>query len=172
MKRRTLLTRAAIAAAGAKWTGVASTGAALVACGRASQGPPHAPGPKRDIELAWVGGAAHARGHRLRDAAWRDALVGSAWPAPAERAAVLVLGGGVAGLAAARAFNRHGIDDVHVLELEDSAGGNARGHARRHRVPARRALPPAAGPAGARGGRVAARDRPPANRRCRPRARR
>ncbi|MCW5637282.1 MAG: FAD-dependent oxidoreductase, partial [Rubrivivax sp.] len=39
------------------------------------------------------------------------------------------LGAGVAGLAAARAFRRAGVDDVHVLELEDTAGGNARAHA-------------------------------------------
>ena len=44
------------------------------------------------------------------------------------RASVLVIGGGIAGLAAARALVLRGIDDVHVLELEDSVGGNSRGH--------------------------------------------
>jgi predicted NAD/FAD-dependent oxidoreductase len=80
----------------------------------------------RGIEMRWVG-AAHERGHRLRSA---DTArhVAAPWPAPARRAAVLVLGGGVAGLAAARAFTRRGVDDVHVLELEDVAGGNARAH--------------------------------------------
>ncbi|HMZ00469.1 MAG TPA: FAD-dependent oxidoreductase, partial [Burkholderiaceae bacterium] len=38
------------------------------------------------------------------------------------------LGGGVAGLAAARALLRAGVDDCHLLELEDAAGGNARGY--------------------------------------------
>ena len=39
----------------------------------------------------------------------------------------LIAGGGVAGLAAARALRQRGIDDFVVLELEDSAGGNSRG---------------------------------------------
>ncbi len=70
----------------------------------------------------WVG-ASHERGHLLRE--------GAALPAPAvqRRASVLVLGAGIAGLAAARAFGRQGVDDVHLLELEDHAGGNSRGHA-------------------------------------------
>ena len=41
----------------------------------------------------------------------------------------LIAGGGVAGLAAARALRQRGIDDFVVLELEDSAGGNSRGGA-------------------------------------------
>jgi predicted NAD/FAD-dependent oxidoreductase len=41
---------------------------------------------------------------------------------------VAVLGAGVAGLAAARALQQAGIDDLRVFELEDTAGGNARGH--------------------------------------------
>ena len=44
------------------------------------------------------------------------------------RANVLVVGAGIAGLAAARALGRSGIDDVHVFDLEDAAGGNSRGH--------------------------------------------
>ena len=71
----------------------------------------------------WVGANA-ARGHRLRD------LKSGALPAPAvqRRAGVVVVGAGIAGLACARALARSGIDDVQLLELEDSAGGNARGH--------------------------------------------
>ncbi len=80
----------------------------------------------REIEMRWVG-AAHERGHRLRSADTTQQIA-APWPAPARRAAVLVLGGGVAGLAAARAFMRRGVDDVHVLELENTAGGNARAH--------------------------------------------
>ncbi|MES2509007.1 MAG: FAD-dependent oxidoreductase [Pseudomonadota bacterium] len=65
-------------------------------------------------------GVSSDRGHVLR---------GGAIPTPGKtrRARVLVAGGGVAGLAAARALRLRGIDDVAVLELEDSAGGNSRG---------------------------------------------
>jgi predicted NAD/FAD-dependent oxidoreductase len=71
----------------------------------------------------WVGANAE-RGHRLRDAK------SGSLPAPAvqRRASVLVVGAGVSGLAAARALMRRGIDDVHVVDLEDVAGGNSRGH--------------------------------------------
>ncbi len=77
---------------------------------------------------AWLG-AAHERGHRVRDS--RN-VVGSAprdAPAAQRRAGAIVIGAGIAGLAAARALLRAGVDDVHVFELEDSAGGNSRGHA-------------------------------------------
>ena len=65
-------------------------------------------------------GAAHARGHMLR---------GAVWPAPTRvrRTRVLIAGGGVAGLAAARALRLRGMQDFTLLELEDSAGGNSRG---------------------------------------------
>lgn len=71
----------------------------------------------------WVG-AAVARGHRLRT------LKSGALPEPAlqRRCRVLIVGAGVAGLAAARALAQAGIDDLALLELEDVAGGNARGH--------------------------------------------
>ncbi len=60
-----------------------------------------------------------ARGHRWRDAAGTS-------PGAQRRADVLVLGGGIAGLAAARSLALAGIDDVALLEFEDEAGGNAR----------------------------------------------
>ena len=62
-----------------------------------------------------------ARGHLLRD--------GKSWPAPSRTRTthVVVAGGGVAGLAAARALRLRGADDFALLELEDSAGGNSRG---------------------------------------------
>jgi monoamine oxidase len=69
----------------------------------------------------WVG-AQHERGHRLRD------LKSLPTAAVQRRAAVVVVGGGIAGLAAARALTRQGVDDVALLELEDRAGGNSRGH--------------------------------------------
>jgi predicted NAD/FAD-dependent oxidoreductase len=73
----------------------------------------------------WVG-AAHERGHRVR------AAPGSTDAPPAHaarRCDVVVVGAGIAGLAAARALQRARIDDVQVFELEDGAGGNSRGHA-------------------------------------------
>jgi len=71
----------------------------------------------------WVG-AQHDRGHRLR-----DAKSGSV-PAPAlqRRAAVIVVGAGIAGLACARALAAAGVDDVQLFDLEDAPGGNSRGH--------------------------------------------
>lgn len=106
-----VLTRRRLLQAG----GAVSVGAAA---GLGACTPPIPPLPP----ARWVG-ASHARGHRLRD------LTNLPPPAVQRRAAVLVLGGGVAGLAAARALMRRGVDDLRVLELEDAAGGNSRGHA-------------------------------------------
>jgi len=63
------------------------------------------------------------RGH----AAVRDGrpVAPSAW----RRHRVVIVGGGVAGLAAAWELRRRGISDVVVLELDDVAGGTARGGA-------------------------------------------
>jgi len=75
------------------------------------------------LQGEWIG-ASQARGHRLRE------LKSGALPAPQARhgTQVLILGAGVSGLAAARGFTRAGVGDVHLLELEDQAGGNSRGH--------------------------------------------
>ena len=70
---------------------------------------------------SWLG-ASHERGHRLRDAA-------DFKPDTTHRCAVAIVGGGVAGLAAARALRAAGLDDLQLFELEGEAGGNARGHA-------------------------------------------
>lgn len=59
------------------------------------------------------------RGHVLRDTTPRT-------PSVTRRTRVLIAGGGVAGLAAARALRLGGVDDFALLELEDTAGGNAR----------------------------------------------
>ena len=69
----------------------------------------------------WIG-ASFERGHRVRDS------VGTAVPAVQHRTEVLIVGAGVSGLAAARALMRSGVDDIQVLDLEDAAGGNSRGH--------------------------------------------
>lgn len=60
------------------------------------------------------------RGHLLRQH--------SSWSAPSviHKTDVLIAGGGVAGLAAARALRLKGFDDFALLELEDSVGGNSR----------------------------------------------
>ena len=66
-------------------------------------------------------GISHERGHLLRNPA------SVAQPSAIRRTRVLIAGGGVAGLAAARALRLRGIDDFVLLELEDAAGGNSRG---------------------------------------------
>jgi len=76
--------------------------------------------PPRELAGGWIG-AAQERGHRVRDATL---------PAPAvqRRAGAIVVGGGIAGLAAMRALVRAGVDDAQLFELEDEAGGNSRGY--------------------------------------------
>ncbi len=73
----------------------------------------------REIQGGFAGVSVE-RGHLLRDR--KD------WPAPSttRRTRVLIAGGGVAGLAAARALRLRGMANFSLLELEDSAGGNAR----------------------------------------------
>ena len=66
------------------------------------------------------------RGHALRDLLKTGALPK---PAVMRRARVIIAGGGVAGLAAARALRLAGVQDFALLELEDTAGGNSRGTA-------------------------------------------
>lgn len=65
------------------------------------------------------------RGHWLRDRLHS----GKPWPQPDRvfTTRVLIAGGGVAGLAAARALRLRGMDDFALLEMEDTAGGNSRG---------------------------------------------
>lgn len=66
-----------------------------------------------------LGGADFRRGHRLR---------GGKFPAPSEivKTKVAIVGGGVAGLAAAWTLADAGVHDFRLLELEDRTGGNAR----------------------------------------------
>lgn len=65
-------------------------------------------------------GISHERGHLLRERPRGMA------PGVTRRVHTLVAGGGVAGLAAARALRLQGRDDFALLELEDTAGGNSR----------------------------------------------
>ncbi len=85
-----------------------------------------APRDRPPLAGAWVG--AHAdRGHLLREAGTRERLLRAAREAPARRTGTLIVGGGVSGLACARRLAQAG-RDFALLELEDEAGGNARGH--------------------------------------------
>jgi predicted NAD/FAD-dependent oxidoreductase len=65
------------------------------------------------------------RGHLLRDTkSWSTP---SSTPSKTRKTKVIIAGGGVAGLAAARALRLQGINDFVMLELEDRAGGNSKG---------------------------------------------
>ena len=66
-------------------------------------------------------GATAERGHVLREPRR------SAEPDSVRRTQVVIAGGGIAGLAAARALRQRGIEDFALLELEDEPGGNSRG---------------------------------------------
>lgn len=68
-------------------------------------------------------GSDMARGHGLR-----QLLAEGRWPVPTtlHRAKVVIAGGGVAGLAAARSLRLRGIHDFALLELQDQPGGNSR----------------------------------------------
>ncbi|HEY0171064.1 MAG TPA: FAD-dependent oxidoreductase [Pyrinomonadaceae bacterium] len=87
---------------------------ALAACG-ARGGRDEAP-PLPGGEIV---GASDRLGHLLRDGLRPE-------PETWERAGVCIVGGGVAGLAAAWRFLRAGFDDFVLLELEPEPGGTAR----------------------------------------------
>ena len=96
--------------------GLAATAAGLLpGCGAAARS-----GDAGSAIQGGIVGASQALGHLLRD--------GFAFPAAArtERVAAVVVGGGVAGLAAAWRFARNGFPDFLLLELEETVGGNAR----------------------------------------------
>ena len=79
-----------------------------------SDAPPLPPG-----ELV---GPSDALGHRLRDG-WRPVPAADAW----ESHGTVIVGGGVAGLAAAWRLARAGVTDFVLLELEPAPGGTSRG---------------------------------------------
>jgi hypothetical protein len=57
-------------------------------------------------------------GHQFRDSKLPP-------PSTTRRARVVIAGGGIAGLAAARALRRHGIEDVLLIDALDEVGGNS-----------------------------------------------
>ncbi len=63
-------------------------------------------------------GASAAHGHRLRGGGFPE-------PSRTEEVDVVVAGGGIAGLAAARQLQRLGCEKIVLLELESAPGGNA-----------------------------------------------
>jgi protoporphyrinogen oxidase len=67
-------------------------------------------------------GPSDVLGHRLRDG-WRPAPAADAW----EKHGTVIVGGGVAGLAAAWRLARAGVRDFVLLELEPAPGGTSRG---------------------------------------------
>jgi len=67
-------------------------------------------------------GPSDVLGHRLRDG-WRPVPAADAW----EKCRVAIVGGGVAGLAAARQLRKSGITDFVLMELEPAPGGTSRG---------------------------------------------
>jgi len=73
----------------------------------------------REIQGGFVHDS-HGLGHRLRDPAPFTA------PSRRERASIVIVGGGIAGLSAAWWLDRHGFSDFVLLEMEAEAGGNAR----------------------------------------------
>ncbi len=87
---------------------------ALAACGTRGGGPDAPPLPEGEIV-----GASERLGHLVRDGHRPEPEV---W----ERAGVVIVGGGVAGLAAAWRFLRAGFEDFVLLELEPEPGGTAR----------------------------------------------
>jgi monoamine oxidase len=90
---------------------LAGAGLMLSACGK-----------ERAITGGFTGASAD-RGHLLRRPPPETA------PAVTRKTGVLIAGGGIAGLSAARGLRLAGIDDFAVLDLEDTAGGNSRGMA-------------------------------------------
>jgi hypothetical protein len=63
-------------------------------------------------------GASSKTGHLLRDHAFAE-------PATSESRQIVIVGGGVSGLSAARQLYKDGFTDVTLLDLEDHMGGNA-----------------------------------------------
>ena len=101
-------------------------GAAALAASTALPGcKPQAPSTSTAHITGGFIGQSWDRGHAMRDRLRQ----GLPLPAPSRthRVQVLIAGGGIAALSAARALRHAGVGDVALLELEDTAGGNSRG---------------------------------------------
>ncbi|HEX8558623.1 MAG TPA: NAD(P)-binding protein, partial [Pyrinomonadaceae bacterium] len=96
---------------------------AMAACGGRRRGEDAPPLPEGEVV-----GASDRLGHMLRDGLRPE-------PETWERAAVVIVGGGVAGLAAAWRLLRAGFEDFVLLELEPEPGGTARSGSAHGRVP-------------------------------------
>ncbi len=107
------------------WSAGSAAGLLLPGCGpRGAATQADAPATLPDaLDGGWVGQLAE-RGHAWRDGRWRPGgrIVFT------RRVHTLVVGGGIAGLAAARVLQDNGLDDLAVLDLDDEPGGNSRGH--------------------------------------------
>ena len=111
--------RRAVLAQAARLSGAA--GLSALGAGALSGCEPGIP-PLPDVPGGFTG-VDMARGHALCQA-WQS----GALPAPSrtQRARIVIAGGGMAGLAAARALRLAGISDFALFELEEQAGGNSR----------------------------------------------
>lgn len=75
--------------------------------------------PRKSEEIPVnIVGANHQRGHKIRDGKFPE-------PVRTETAEVVIVGAGIAGMAAAWKLRKAGITDIRVLELEDQPGGNS-----------------------------------------------
>lgn len=72
-------------------------------------------------EAGEIVGGSHKLGHRIRDGV-RPRPADDAW----RQAGVVIVGGGVAGLSAARRLKQAGYNDFVLLELENEPGGTSR----------------------------------------------
>lgn len=78
--------------------------------------------PEQSFPAGEIVGANVDFGHKLRDGLLRTEVAPDKW----ENVGTAIVGGGVAGLSAAWKFQREGIKDFVVLELEKEVGGTAR----------------------------------------------
>ena len=75
----------------------------------------------QDMPAGEIVGASDGLGHRLRDGLKID-VPADKW----ERVSVVIIGGGVAGLSAARRLLKAGVEDFVIIELEPVPGGTSR----------------------------------------------
>ena len=103
-----------------KWAAGAAGASALAGC---KPGPP----ALQDLPGGFTG-VALERGHSLRPF-WQRLAQGLELPAPAvvHRAPVVIAGGGMAGLAAARSLELTGVQGAVLIDTQDAMGGNSQG---------------------------------------------